>query len=101
MDLTVKAVSRFLPPCSLPSIYRSQQEFRASLPPWRRLWQKLNWQPTIDTSVQQSELEQTMLQMSKEDEKMKKEDDRLRKLDERFDELSSKLSAILSSSGTS
>jgi hypothetical protein len=32
---------------------------------------------------------------------MKKEDERLRKLDERFDELSSKLSAILSSSGTS
>ena len=78
----------------LPSIYRSKQEFLASLPPWRRLLQKLNWHPTIDTSVQQYELEQRMLQMSKEDE-------RLRKLDEHFDELSSKLSAILSSSGTS
>ena len=85
----------------LPSIYRSKQEFLVSLPPWRRLLQKLNWHPTIDISVQQYELEQTMLQMSKEDEQMKKEDDRLRKLDERFDELSSKLSAILSSSGTS
>ena len=85
----------------LSSIYRSNQEFLASLPPWRRLLQRLNWHPTIDTSVQQYELEQRMLQMSKEDEKMKKEDERLRKLDEHFDELSSKLSAILSSSGTS
>ena len=71
----------------LPSTYRSKQEFLASLPPWRRLLQKLNWHPTIDTSVQQYELEQRMLQMRKED--------------ERLDELSSKLSAILSSSGTS
>ena len=85
----------------LPSIYRSKQEFLASLPPWRRLLQRLNWHPTIDTSVQQYELEQTMLQMSKEDEQMKKEDERLRKLDEHFDELSSKLSAILFSSDTS
>jgi hypothetical protein len=85
----------------LPSTYRSKQEFLASLPPWRRLLQKLNWHPTIDTSVQQYELEQRMLQMRKEDEQRRQEDERLRKLDERLDELSSKLSAILSSSGTS
>ena len=71
----------------LPSIYRSKQEFLASLPPWRRLLQKLNWHPTIDTSVRQYAIEQRMLQMRKED--------------ERLDELSSKLSAILSSSDTS
>jgi hypothetical protein len=92
----------------LPSTYRSKQEFLASLPPWRRLLQKLNWHPTIDTSVQQYAIEQRILQMRKEDEQMRKEDalrrqedERLRKLDERFDELSSKLSAILSSSDTS
>ena len=51
----------------LPSIYRSKQEFLASLPPWRRLLQKLNWHPTIDTSVRQYELEQRMLQDEKED----------------------------------
>ena len=78
----------------LPSTYRSKQEFLASLPPWRRLLQKLNWHPTIDTSVQQYAIEQRILQMRKEDERQKKEDERL-------DELSSKLSAILSSSGTS
>ena len=78
----------------LPSTYRSKQEFLASLPPWRRLLQKLNWHPTVELKVQRYELEQRMLQMRKEDERLKKEDERL-------DELSSKLSAILSSSGTS
>ena len=78
----------------LPSISRSKQEFLASLPPWRRLLQKLNWHPTVELKVQRYELEQRMLQMRKEDERLKKEDERL-------DELSSKLSAILSSSDTS
>ena len=58
----------------LPSIYRSRQEFLASLPPWRRLLQKLNWHPTIDTSVRQYELEQMMLQDEKEDERRRQED---------------------------
>ena len=44
--------------------------------------------------MQRYELEQRKLQMRREDERLKKEDERL-------DELSSKLSAILSSSGTS
>jgi hypothetical protein len=78
----------------LPSTYRSKQEFLASLPPWRRLLQKLNWHPTVELKVKRYELEQRKLQMRREDERLKKEDERL-------DELSSKLSAILSSSGTS
>jgi len=78
----------------LPSIYRSKQEFLASLPPWRRLLQKLNWHPTIDISVQQYAIEQRILQMRKEDEQMRKEDERLA-------ELNSKLDAILFSSDTS
>ena len=53
-----------------------------------------SWNPTVELKVKRYELEQRMLQMRREDE-------RLRKLDERFDELSSKLSAILSNSGTS
>jgi hypothetical protein len=65
----------------LPSIYRSKQEFLASLPPWRRLLQKLNWHPTIDTSVRQYELEQRMLQDEKEDEQRRKEDVLRRKED--------------------
>ena len=81
----------------LPSTYRSKQEFLASLPPWRRLLQKLNWHPTIDTSVQQYAIEQRILQMRKEDELRRKEDERLRKLDE----LNSKLDAILFCSDTS
>ena len=85
----------------LPSTYRSKQEFLASLPPWRRLLQKLNWHPTVELKVQRYELEQRKLQMKREEEQRRQEDERLRKLDERFDELSSKLSAILSSSGTS
>lgn len=58
----------------LPSIYRSKREFLASLPPWRRLLQKLNWHPTIDTSVRQYELEQRMLQDEKEDALRRQED---------------------------
>jgi hypothetical protein len=61
----------------LPSIYRSKQEFLASLPPWRRLLQKLNWHPTIDKRVQQYELEQRILQERKAIEQLKKENARL------------------------
>jgi len=68
----------------LPSIYRSKQEFLASLPPWRRLLQRLNWHPTIDTSVRQYAIEQRLLQMQKEDELLRKEDERMRKEDERM-----------------
>ena len=99
----------------LPSIYRSKQEFLASLPPWRRLLQRLNWHPTIDTSVRQYAIEQRLLQMQKEDEllrkedermrkedeRMQKEDERLRELDERFAELDARLNAIVSSSSIS
>ena len=68
----------------LPSTYRSKQEFLASLPPWRRLLQKLNWHPTIDVDVERYEIEQRLQRLEKEN--------------ERLDDLSSKLSAILSSS---
>ena len=85
----------------LPSIYRSKQEFLASLPPWRRLLQKLNWHPTIDTSVRQYAIEQRLLQMQNEDELRGKEDERLKKLDERFAELDARLNAIVFSSSTS
>jgi hypothetical protein len=68
----------------LPSTYRSKQEFLTSLPPWRRLLQKLNWHPTIDVDVERYEIEQRLQRLEKEN--------------ERLDDLSSKLSAILSSS---
>jgi len=64
----------------LPSTYRSKQDFLASLPPWRRLLQKLNWHPTIDVDVERYAIEQEIKQL---------------------DEINAKLSAILSSSGTS
>jgi hypothetical protein len=63
----------------LPSIYRSKQAFLASLPPWRRLLQKLNWHPLVDLKVQRYALEQEINQL---------------------DEINAKLSAILSSSAT-
>jgi hypothetical protein len=85
----------------LPSIYRSKQEFLASLPPWRRLLQKLNWHPTVDLKVQRYAIEQRLLQMRKDEELRQKEDERLRKLDERFAELDARLDAIVSSSSTS
>ena len=91
----------------LPSIYRSKQEFLASLSPWRRLLQKLNWHPTVDLKVRRYAIEQRLLQMRKEDELRQKEDglrlkedERMRKLDERFAELDARLSAIVSSSYT-
>ena len=61
----------------LPSTYRSKQEFLASLPPWRRLLQKLNWHPTIDKKVQRYALEQRILQERKAIEQLKKENARL------------------------
>ena len=67
----------------LPSTYRSKQEFLASLPPWRRLLQKLNWHPTIDVDVERYAIEQRLKRLEKED--------------ERLDELNSKIVAILAS----
>ena len=64
----------------LPSTYRSKQDFLASLLPWRQLLQKLNWHPTIDVDVERYAIEQEIRQL---------------------DEINAKLSAILSSSGTS
>ena len=61
----------------LPSTYRSKQEFLASLPPWRRLLQTLNWHPTIDKKVQRYALEQRILQERKAIEQLKKENARL------------------------
>ena len=98
----------------LPSIYRSKQEFLASLPPWRRLLQKLNWHPTVDLKVQRYAIEQRLLQMKsedglmkkedeqrkKEDEQRKREDERMRKLDAKLAELDARLSAIGSNSST-
>jgi hypothetical protein len=69
----------------LPSIYRSKQEFLASLPPWRRLLQKLNWHPTIDKKVQRYELQQRMLQDEKETERLKKENARLAQINSRLE----------------
>ena len=62
---------------TLPSTYRSKQEFLASLPPWRRLLQTLNWHPTIDKKVQRYALEQRILQERKAIEQLKKENARL------------------------
>jgi hypothetical protein len=68
----------------LPSIYRSKQEFLASLPPWRRLLQKLNWHPTIDKKVRRYELQQRMLQDEKETERLKQENARLAQINSRL-----------------
>ena len=85
----------------LPSIYRSKQEFLASLPPWRRLLQKLNWHPTVDLKVRRYAIEQRLLQMRQEDERRRQEDERMRKLDVRLAELDARLAAIVSNSSTS
>jgi hypothetical protein len=69
----------------LQSIYRSKQEFLASLPLWRRLLQKLNWHPTIDKKVQRYELQQRMLQDEKETERLKKENARLAQINSRLE----------------
>ena len=61
----------------LPSIYRSKQEFLASLPPWRRLLQKLNWHPTIDKKVQRYALEQNIEQLKKDNARLEAIESRL------------------------
>ena len=71
----------------LPSIYRSKQDFLASLPLWRRLLQKLNWHPTIDKKVQRYALEQRILQMRKENERLRQERLRSKRLDAQIEAL--------------
>jgi transposase-like protein len=68
----------------LPSIYRSKQEFLASLPPWRRLLQKLNWHPTIDKKVQRYAMEQRTLQIRSETEQLRRENARLAAIESRL-----------------
>jgi hypothetical protein len=75
-------------------MYRSKQEFLASLPPWRRLLQTLNWHPTIDKRVQQYELEQRILQEEKVIEQLKKENARLAELNSKLDLIMSTLPPI-------
>ena len=65
----------------LPSIYRSKQEFLASLPPWRRLLQKLNWHPTIDVDVERYEIEQRLQRLESESARLAQINSRL----ERFE----------------
>ena len=84
----------------LPSTYRSKQEFLASLPPWRRLLQTLNWHPTIDKKVQRYALEQRILQEKKAIEQLKSETEQLKKENARLSELNSKLDAIVFSSAS-
>ncbi|MCP9808463.1 hypothetical protein KBY58_03320 [Cyanobium sp. HWJ4-Hawea] len=84
----------------LPSIYRSKQEFLASLPPWRRLLQKLNWHPTIELKVQRYELQQRMLQDENNILRVESEIEQLKKENVRLAELNSKLDAIVFSSAT-
>ncbi len=69
----------------LPSAYRSKQVFLASLPPWRRLLQKLNWHPTVELKVHRYEIEQQMLQDEKETERLKKENARLAQINSRLE----------------
>ena len=65
----------------LPSAYRSKQEFLASLPPWRRLLQKLNWHPTIDVDVERYEIEQRLQRLEGENARLAQINSRL----ERFE----------------
>jgi fibronectin type 3 domain-containing protein len=65
----------------LPSTYRSKQEFLASLPPWRRLLQKLNWHPTIDVDVERYAIEQRLKRLESENARLAQINSRL----ERFE----------------
>ncbi len=69
----------------LPSIYRSKQEFLASLPRWRRLLQMLNWHPTIDKKVQRYALEQRTLRIRSETEQLRRENARLAAIESRLE----------------
>lgn len=68
----------------LPSQYRSKQDFLASLPPWRRLLQKLNWHPTIDKKVARYAIEQRIKQLRSETEQLRRENARQAELNARI-----------------
>jgi predicted ribosome quality control (RQC) complex YloA/Tae2 family protein len=104
---------------SVPLKYRSNSDYLASLPPWRRLLARLNWHPTIDKKVAMYESEQRTKQLKleteqirketallrsenerlrKEDEQLRNEDERLRKEDERLAEIDARIAALWPSS---
>ena len=85
----------------LPSHYRSKQEFLASLPPWRRLLQRLNWHPTIDKKVEQYRLEQRAIVF---EQRRIAHEQRMKQLENeiaRLAELNSRIAALWPSSSTS
>ena len=85
----------------LPSHYRSKQEFLASLPPWRRLLQRLNWHPTIDKKVEQYRLEQRAIVF---EQRRIAHEQRMKQLENeiaREDELNARIAALWPSSSTS
>jgi hypothetical protein len=68
----------------LASTYRSKQKFLVSLPRWRQLLQKLNWQPTVELKVQRYALQQQMLQDEKEIAQLQKETTRIAQINSRL-----------------
>ena len=71
---------------SVPLKYRSNSDYLASLPPWRRLLAKLNWHPVRGTEIEtwRSRIETERLrieteQIRRETEQIKKETEQIRR----------------------
>ena len=86
----------------------SKSEFISSLPPWRRLLARLNWQPTIDAQIsviesrQESErLRNETALLKNESEQLKNETAQLKLENARLAALESKLDSLLLSADSS
>ena len=96
---------------SVPLKYRSNSDYLASLPPWRRLLARLNWHPVRDIEIEtwririeKERLRSEAEQIRKETELLRKENKQLREEHEqreqewnRWQQLDAQIEALFSS----
>ncbi len=74
-------------PESVPLKYRSNSDYLASLPPWRRLLARLNWHPVREIEIETERLKARKLQLRREGEQWRQEAIKRRQLDAQIEAL--------------
>jgi hypothetical protein len=89
---------------SVPLKYRSNSDYLASLPPWRRLLARLNWHPVRDIEIETWRIRIEKERLRSEAEQIRKETELLRKENKqreqewnRWQQLDAQIEALFSS----
>jgi len=69
---------------SVPLKYRSNSDYLASLPPWRRLLARLNWHPVREIEIETWRVRIEKERLKRESEQIRQETEQIRKQSERI-----------------